>query len=75
MYLQPQVDFKGIARGAEALVRWRHPVKGLLSPAVFVDVLEKAGLIYKIDRYMWEKAAAKLKEWKELGKAQYHISC
>ena len=41
MYLQPQVDFKGIARGAEALVRWRHPVKGLLSPAVFVDVLEK----------------------------------
>lgn len=74
MYLQPQVDFKGIARGAEALVRWRHPVKGLLSPAVFVDVLEKAGLIYKIDKYMWEKAAAKLKEWKELGKEQYHIS-
>lgn len=49
-------------------MRWRHPVKGLLSPAVFVDVLEKAGLIYKIDKYMWEKAAAKLKEWKELGK-------
>ena len=74
MFLQPQVDYKGKAYGAEALVRWQHPDRGLLSPAVFIDVLEKAGLIYKLDRYMWEKAAEKLGEWKRKGYTQYHIS-
>lgn len=74
MFLQPQVDYKGNAYGAEALVRWQHPERGLLSPAVFIDVLEKAGLIYKLDRYMWEKAAQKLGEWKKKGYTQYHIS-
>ena len=74
MFLQPQVDCKGMAYGAEALVRWQHPERGLLSPAVFIDVLEKAGLIYKLDRYMWEKAAEKLGEWKREGHDRYHIS-
>lgn len=44
MFLQPQVDCKGMAYGAEALVRWQHPERGLLSPAVFIDVLEKQDL-------------------------------
>lgn len=74
MFLQPQVDCKGMTYGAEALVRWQHPERGLLSPAVFIDVLEKAGLIYKLDRYMWEKAAEKLGEWKREGHDRYHIS-
>ncbi len=45
-----------------------------LSPAIFIDVLEKTGFIYKLDRYMWDKAAKKLGEWKKEGKDQYHIS-
>ena len=74
MYLQPQVDSSGNLYGAEALVRWQHPERGLLSPAIFIDVLEKTGFIYKLDRYMWDKAAKKLGEWKQEGKDQYHIS-
>ena len=74
MFLQPQVNAKGELYGAEALVRWQHAQRGLLSPAMFIDVLEKAGLIYKLDRYIWESAAQKLKEWKDKGAEQYHIS-
>lgn len=74
MYLQPQVDSSGNLYGAEALVRWQHPERGLLSPAIFIDVLEKTGFIYRLDRYMCDKAAKKLSEWKKEGKDQYHIS-
>ena len=74
MYLQPQVDSTGKAHGAEALVRWQHPQRGLLTPYAFVDILENSGLIYKLDHFMWEKAAQKLAEWKKMGKDNYHIS-
>lgn len=74
MFLQPQVDCKGNAYGAEALVRWKHPTRGLLAPQKFIEVLEKAGLIYRLDRYMWELAAEKLSEWKRAGLEKYHIS-
>ena len=67
MYLQPQVNRDGVARGAEALVRWAHPSRGILTPYAFIDILENAGLIYKLDLYIWEKAAQKLAEWKEKG--------
>lgn len=74
MYLQPQVNRDGVARGAEALVRWGHPSRGILTPYAFIDILENAGLIYKLDLYIWEKAAQKLAEWKEKGYGSYHIS-
>ena len=74
MFLQPQVDAKGEAYGAEALVRWQHPDRGLLSPYFFIDILEATGLIYKLDMYMWECAAAKLSEWKKKGDTVHHIS-
>lgn len=74
MFLQPQVDAKGKAYGAEALVRWQHPERGLLSPYFFIDILEATGLIYKLDMYMWEAAAAKLSEWKKKGDTEHHIS-
>ena len=67
MYLQPQVKRDGAAKGAEALVRWVHPSRGILTPYAFIDILENAGLIYKLDLYIWEKAAQKLAEWKEKG--------
>lgn len=74
MFLQPQVNADGKAYGAEALVRWQHPERGLLSPFFFIDILEATGLIYKLDMYMWEAAAAKLSEWKKKGDNEHHIS-
>ena len=64
IYLQPQVYEDGTVYGAEALARWIHPENGLIQPGVFISVLEKADLIYKLDRYIWELAAMRLQEWK-----------
>ena len=74
IFLQPQVDAEGRLYGAEALVRWYHPKRGLLFPGAFVPVLEKEGLIYKMDRCVWELAAGQLKRWKELGITKPYIS-
>ncbi len=64
MYLQPQVYKDGTIYGAEALARWIHPDNGIIQPGVFIDVLERADLIYKLDRYVWELAARQLADWK-----------
>lgn len=74
MYLQPQIERDGSLHGAETLVRWLHPEKGLISPAVFISVLEDAGLICRLDSFIWEEAAKCLKRWKETGKEKYSLS-
>lgn len=74
MYLQPQFTADGKVLGAEALVRWQHPERGLLSPGQFVDVFEQAGLIHRLDRYIRELAVAKLEEWKNRGREDLYIS-
>ncbi len=74
MFLQPQIANNGSIIGAEALVRWFHPQKGTVSPGVFIPTLEKAGLIHKLDLYMWENAAKKLEEWKRQGRENLSIS-
>lgn len=55
VYLQDQVDASGRLVGAEALVRWRHPERNLVSPQVFIPVAEKSDLIALIDRWMLER--------------------
>lgn len=50
MFLQPQVSTDGRVLGAEALVRWQHPVRGLVYPGEFIDIFEKSGLIYRLDQ-------------------------
>ena len=74
MFLQPQIANDGTLVGAEALVRWIHPDKGMISPAEFIPVLEKSGLIHKLDLYMWEKAAQRLEKWKKQGKDNLWVS-
>lgn len=74
MFLQPQIANDNSIVGAEALVRWIHPEKGMVSPGLFIPTLEKAGLIHKLDLYMWESAARKLEEWKKSGMEKYSIS-
>ena len=74
MFLQPQIASDGRLVGAEALVRWIHPGKGMISPADFIPVLEKSGLIHKLDLHMWEKAAQQLEKWKREGRDNLFIS-
>ncbi|MBO5622545.1 MAG: EAL domain-containing protein [Butyrivibrio sp.] len=74
IYLQPQVYADGRVFGAEALARWMHPENGLIQPGVFIDVLERADLIYKLDRYIWELAALQLAKWKGTERDHIQIS-
>ena len=68
MYLQPQISARtGQLTGAEALVRRIKPDGTIVSPIDFIAVYEKSGLISRLDRYIWEQAAAKLGEWKKAG--------
>ncbi len=62
-FLQPITDRDGAVVGAEALVRWIHPERGLLSPAVFVPVFEENGMIAEMDRSMWRSACEILAKW------------
>ena len=67
-YLQPIVDTRGKIVGAEALARWIHPKDGFLSPASFIPVFEKNGMIIEIDRYMWRCACEILAGWQKIGR-------
>ncbi|MFA6061789.1 MAG: EAL domain-containing protein [Gallionella sp.] len=52
LYLQPQVNAAGVQVGAEALVRWQHPVRGLTPPGLFIPMAETSDLIVALDRWM-----------------------
>ena len=74
MYLQPQMTPEGNVLGAEALVRWQHPKRGLIFPGDFIEVFERTGLIYRLDRFIWELAVQKLAEWQNNGRKDLYIS-
>ena len=58
MYLQPKYDLATEKLcGAEALVRWQHPIKGLRMPGDFLPLFEHNGFVKNLDEYMWESAA------------------
>lgn len=65
---------EGKVLGAEALVRWKHPEEGVISPGEFVPVLEEASLITKLDYFVWEQAARLLRKWKKEGREWLYIS-
>lgn len=67
-YVQPQCDIcTGKIVGGESLVRWMHSSKGMISPGVFIPVLEKNGFIADLDRYVWEKVCQWLRGWIDRG--------
>ena len=74
MYLQPIINTKNNTYGAEALVRWSHPLRGLMLPDDFIAVLEKNGQIYHLDEFIWEQAVSKLCEWDKKGNKECYIS-
>jgi len=67
IYYQPKVGLDGRPIGAEALVRWEHPVLGFISPAVFIPVAEKTGLIHLVGDWMLESIAASIARWESEG--------
>ena len=62
---QPQVDQRDQVEGAELLVRWHHPDKGMISPALFIPLAEQTGLIMPIGRWVMEMACRQLKAWED----------
>ena len=64
---QPQVDTKGVLRGAEALIRWDHLDKGILLPMAFIPVAEESSLILAIGRWVLLKACIQIKAWQNQG--------
>ena len=67
VFYQPKfsIENQPELRSAEALVRWFHPELGMVSPGIFIPLLEQNGLIEKLDKYVWEEAARQEAEWKK----------
>ncbi len=68
VYFQPKFDIrsdKPILASAEALVRWDHPELGIISPGIFIPLLEDNGLILDLDQFVWRETAARIRDWKD----------
>ena len=75
MLYQPQVFLKDeTLKGVEALIRWQHPTKGLISPVVFIPIAENNGLIIPIGEWIIESACKQLSLWKSTNMAKISIS-
>ena len=68
VFYQPKYAIQGdhpVLRSAEALIRWKHPELGMISPGDFIPLFESNGLIQKLDRYVWNETARQVGEWKK----------
>lgn len=75
VYLQPKIRLStDSACGAEALVRWQHPVRGLVPPSAFIPVFERNGFIARLDRYVWERVCQMLRSWTDAGRDPFPVS-
>ncbi|MBB2486664.1 EAL domain-containing protein [Mitsuaria sp. WAJ17] len=75
LFYQPQVDARtGQLRGAEALLRWRHPQRGLLTPEAFIDVAERHRLMLPLSEWVMREAARQSRDWHERGVAAVPIA-
>ncbi|MFW5788403.1 MAG: putative bifunctional diguanylate cyclase/phosphodiesterase [Spirochaetota bacterium] len=74
LHYQPIVDASGRIVGAEALIRWEDPERGLRMPGEFIDIAEETGLILRIGRWVLGRAAADAARWHHLGLGRIRVS-
>lgn len=70
IYYQPQVDDSGGIVGAEALLRWHHPERGLIPPGDFLPIAEETGIMRDIGRWVLRSACHQIKIWDDAGKLE-----
>jgi len=70
LHYQPKVSLRsGHIVGAEALIRWRHPERGMISPNEFIPLAEQTGLIFEIGNWVLEEACRQIRAWRDAGLA------
>ena len=75
LYYQPKINLvSGQITGAEALVRWQHPERGLLLPGDFIPIAEETGLIVQLSDWVLEAACAQARQWKDAGMEPIRIA-
>ena len=75
LHYQPQVDAHGgRVLGVEALLRWRHPVHGMVYPGDFITIAEESRLIVPLGQWVLEEACRQLRRWHDAGHAELHMS-
>jgi diguanylate cyclase (GGDEF)-like protein/PAS domain S-box-containing protein len=75
LFYQPQIDLRSNRIiGAEALIRWRHPTKGLLRPLDFLPFAEEMGLIIPINEWVMREACREARSWQDKGLARLRIA-
>ena len=68
VYFQPKYSIQGrqpVLASAEALIRWKHPRLGMISPGEFIPLFENTGLIRQLDFYVWQETAARIRDWRD----------
>jgi PAS domain S-box-containing protein len=75
LYYQPKLEIAtGKICGAEALIRWQHPVNGLIPPNEFIPLLEETGLILQVGEWVIRTACTQLKLWHDNGLNSVHVA-
>ncbi len=68
LYYQPKIDARSLQiTAAEALLRWQHPIRGMVSPSIFIPLAERHGLITEIGNWVLEEACRQAAQWRQQG--------
>jgi diguanylate cyclase (GGDEF)-like protein/PAS domain S-box-containing protein len=74
LYFQPQVRLRnGAIVGAEALLRWRHPERGIIGPGMFIEAIAESPIVLEVGRWILHTACARAAAWRESGFAQLRV--